>query len=293
MDSILLSKEVWKGSVPIQFSLFVGDLCADIAPEPFFVMLPRASSLFRETKGLIDHFYQYSVCRGALESELWFSSADGKALKSNMPVGLLFDSDCDCRASSGIYDNDDVNEKKIPWCILVHFQNYPYQKIIKCTSLEESQSLFFHSLKQSVFILFGNTRRYNELAIEQQDSLFTSALFGLREEYYFALKSVILDFNDLSEIRSLPIRIVLNGKKSNEQAGPTTTSRTRQVVIPTGEVSQKTLSDVFMDFENLTVSNVKIQGISVPLDSDIHNLWKIFHMPDLFLYVTCVCCSEN
>jgi Autophagy protein Apg5 len=85
----------------------------------------------------------------------------------------------------------------------VHFRNFPTEKILKCNSREAAEKAYMHSLKQALFVLQGNTRSFNAMVLEQQQSLWESANSGSRGLF----ESVAAELRGSETTKCIPIRI--------------------------------------------------------------------------------------
>jgi Autophagy protein Apg5 len=85
----------------------------------------------------------------------------------------------------------------------VHFRNFPTEKILKCNSRETAEKTYMHSLKQALFVLQGNTRSFNAMVLEQQQSLWEGANSGSRGLF----ESVAAELRGSEITKCVPIRI--------------------------------------------------------------------------------------
>ena len=79
-------------------------------------------------------------------------------LHSNLPIGVLFDM---------------CQQKSLPWKLTIHFRMNPSQQV---ASVSESvaEKMFFHDVKQAVYLMHGHTRAFTSLSIPMQNQLWDS-----------------------------------------------------------------------------------------------------------------------
>ncbi|KAJ1415076.1 autophagy protein Apg5-domain-containing protein [Ochromonadaceae sp. CCMP2298] len=269
------SKELWDGHVAIQFELAETDITAAQVPAPVFLLCSRLSYLPVVASDIVKNFQQSAI---EFSSHAWFEYA-GTPLKSNLPIGVLSDVH---RETS---DRVDCSE---PWRVIIHFQNFPAQLLLPGCDESTSEKYFFHSLKQALFLLGGNTHAFNELGIEAQRKLWEGVYAGDRRLYEevaskflpASLLNVDSAESEAQSLKCIPMRIVQRSGAISQR--------------PIGFVSQSfggnptTLRDFLSEeFQGLDIDGtaVLIQGIAAPLDVPLRDIWSLMCHGDLFLYV--------
>lgn len=191
--------------------------------------------------------------------------------------------------------------------IMVHFQAFPVQKLLKCTTSVQCEQMYFHSLKQALFVLHGNTRAFNELSVEQQRKLWQSTQTGNLIEFEGVAVAMrpLSDSNgtrSIQSLRGLPVRVVRKNKptlqrpvsifKHAETGTIPTRSKTCAGSDPVETSARpvvRTLLQVLSeDFGIAAESSERkciIQGVDVPLHAPIYDLWRLMSHADLFLYI--------
>lgn len=91
----------------------------------------------------------------------------------------------------------------------MHFRNFPTDKILKCNSREAAEKNYMHSLKQALFVLQGNTRSFNAMVLEQQQSLWESANSGSRGLF----ESIATELRGSEMTKCIPIRILYRKRR--------------------------------------------------------------------------------
>lgn len=192
-----------------------------------------------------------------------------------MPVGVLFDLNCSQNIAQ-------------PWKIIVHFRDFPGDKILKCNTREAAEKIYLHTLKQALFVLQGTTRAFNALVLEQQQLLWEGANSGSRGIF----ETVASELRGASEIiKCIPIRILLlcqDNAKAGESPTHLCIQRPVHIFKDQSQETQILLQDVLQKFipeKNLSSNNIFIHGIHVPFETPILPLWKLCSHADLFLYI--------
>jgi len=328
------SELLFEGKIPAEFSIVESDVTSVKIPIPYYALLSRVSYLSLETTEVVNHF-KGSVIE--LDQSIWFE-CNGQPLKSHLPIGVLYDFFC--------------KEISLPWRIVIHFRQFPGNKLIRSSTVNDTEKLFSHSLKQSVFLLSGNTRLFTSLSIQKQTDLHQSVSTVDCQLYKDVMEEVLSGVTS-SSTRSLPVAIVVsdgrpviqrpvsvfsevekpsmstvieqapdtlcideemtevnNGgdKNTAEELEATITSSghdirsTEQIEdmslnmdsirIDTGSNNRfTTLQDVITDaFRDSDVrlddiKDVLIQGIPLPREASIFEIWERFCHLDLFLYI--------
>lgn len=234
--------------------------------------------------------------------------------------------------------------------ILVHFQAFPTQTLLKCVTPEDSEHFYFHSLKQALFVLHGKTRAFNDLAVDQQQTLWQAVRCSERSLFEsigakFRPALPVADYQQLMNLKSLPVRLLRRGKpvvqrpvslwkasstaslstavekvrlspvggtsggvaactdgdiqtvgnSSAEDAAGSDTVNSVPRIAPDPEQVKKSLEDVIIqdfgavlgvtDSDSCRSLEVVIQGITVPWEAPIYDVWRLMAHCDLFLYV--------
>lgn len=328
------SELLFDGKIPAEFSIVESDVTSVKIPIPYYALLSRVSYLSLETTEVVNHF-KGSVIE--LDQSIWFE-CNGQPLKSHLPIGVLYDFFC--------------KEISIPWRIVIHFRQFPGNKLIRSSTVNDTEKLYSHSLKQSVFLLSGNTRLFTSLSIQKQSDLHQSVATVDCQLYKDVMEEVISGVTSTSA-RSLPIAIVVSDGRpvmhrpvkvfcetevsidnvterapddihieeessdvdnigdnniQQEQGVSTTTNSDHDVVgtkqsedlslemdsiqIDTGSNNRlTTLQDVIAnafrdsDVRLDDIKEVLIQGVSLPREASIFEIWERFCHLDLFLYI--------
>ena len=178
-------ESIWKGKIPILFSLSENEVISKSQPPKLFLLLPRMTYLPLVTDRVRDHFTPHAP---ALEDGMWFENFDERdgrkeALKWHLPIGVLYDlyshslSNINNNNNNNSSNNgiDDCNPYPIPWKLIVHFQSYPQSNIIsRCDNISSVKSVYFNYLKQSLFLSYNSVSFVTQLQTNDQNELWNS-----------------------------------------------------------------------------------------------------------------------
>ena len=166
-------------------------------------------------------------------------------------------------------------------------------------------------MKQALFLLYGSTRLFNELSVENQRKIWQGVQTGSRslfESIAAQLRPAVnVHIHRLQQngdgIKSIPVRLVRRDKptiqrpvipwlSSHDSVIPDT-SASAQAGSESHNVTMKTLRDVLLydfsphiDMGSIDDAQCVVQGIAVPLNAPIFELWHLMSHCDLFLYIT-------
>jgi autophagy-related protein 5 len=94
-------------------------------------MIPRQTYFPLLIESVRSHFIDY--VSGFNKDDLWLEY-DDQALKWHLPTGVLYD----------VLNSN----HSLPWSITVHFNNFPSDKIYRCTSESDITWNFMNTLKE-------------------------------------------------------------------------------------------------------------------------------------------------
>lgn len=155
-----IEKELWKSAVPVEFVLAEADVCRAEKPPPFFRLIPRVSFIPFYLRNVREHFADARAPGIDAQSDVWIEYR-GIPLKWHLPMGVLFDLICACSEE----------ESHLPLQLVVHFQNFPAERVMNLKSEKDVVFFFTHSLKEAVYVKFGNVRSIMTLSTSDQTEL--------------------------------------------------------------------------------------------------------------------------
>lgn len=252
----MLGSILWEGKIPIIFQLSENEITSNQRPNPCFVLASRLSYLPMVASDAITYL-QNSVLQ--YTSMIWFEY-NHYPLKANLPLGVLFD-----------MTTENSNNNKLPWIVTIHFQSFPFNQIVNCSTLKDSERYYNHSLKQALYLLHGNTNAFNSLTIECKQSVWNSVCTGDYNTFQQVSRDLI---STTSTIKKLPIKFIKLGYP------------TVQINIDTTRVIL--LKDVIDKLDDHDMnSRLLVHGIDISchLNVPIYDIWKLFYHGDLFMYI--------
>ena len=276
MEASELLKRVAGGRIPLAFDMHDSEVPSLHRPPPFYVMAPRQSYLPLVARSARESFEESAPDVG--ESGVWFEH-DGKPLRWNIPIGVLFD-----------YHRTNVRDD-IPFKITTRFQSFPKNYLLPCSGEVDTESAFFHSMKQALCLRYGTARRLMDMPRANQETLWEGVVFAKFEKYWQPCSSLLVRDNE-PNAPQLPIRVLVRANDVSLEGG----ARCLQSAIPlTSELTlNEAVEAVLKDNErNDDISKAKlvIQGVTPPSDAPAGEVWSQMCAHDLFLYVVAIISS--
>ncbi|GJM90024.1 hypothetical protein PR202_ga06263 [Eleusine coracana subsp. coracana] len=159
------ARRVWDGAVPLQVHLHDADVTALPPPPPFLTLGPRIGYLPLLIPVIKAHFS--SALPPGIDT-VWFEYK-GLPLKWYVPIGVLFDLLC-------------VDPER-PWNLIVHFRGYPSDVLSPCEGEDSVKWSYMNSLKESAFIITGNSKSVMNMSQTDQVALWESVMKGNLDGY--------------------------------------------------------------------------------------------------------------
>lgn len=155
------------------------------------------------TNTVIEHFRDSVPC--FRRSDIWFD-VNSEPLNWQLPVGVLFD----------LYGGS-TPSPQLPWHLAVHFQAFPFAKLVRGQGAEAVESHYFHSLKQGLFLEHGSSGPAMALAKDDQQALWEAVASG--DKVAFASVDRNLRRRGSNLPSAVPVRLVL-GSSDGGRSGP-------------------------------------------------------------------------
>ena len=260
----IIATEVWKGHVALEIGISEKDLSSTVLPGSCFIFASRMSYLAVIAADVIDHLRSFAI---ELVPDVWFEY-NGIPLKSNLPVGVLFD----------LFHPHAVRSS---WKITVRFRDFPEDQILHCCSRENAEKHFMHNLKQALHSLHGSTRSFNAINTEDQSTVWECCNSGNRQGYECVAKDVRSCSKEL--VRSIPIRFLF----VSGQAQVITVQKPCRVFVDEARSQVTTLKSILEQIApsiSLEDHEVVVQGIIIPIESPVYDLWLSLAHADFYLY---------
>lgn len=261
-----MQRKVQNFQVPLLFILSPEEVVSSEPPNPCFIHAPRSSYLPAIAENIIHLFRQHTL---EYDNDPWFEIGDDILLHITTPVGVFYDCYVKHRTLK-------------PLVIRICFKSLT--TVVFSTSsatVTQSERSFFHNLKQAVHLLHGNTSVFNDLSIENQRKLWTNTSCVSKGNCENIILASLIPLDNA--VIFLPIRILRVGCISIVYQKPVTAQITLfsalQEFFPT--------SLWFVNKSTDSIANIQClsNGLVLPLDVPMYELWKIFHSMDMFMYI--------
>ncbi|GBG26747.1 Autophagy protein 5 [Hondaea fermentalgiana] len=251
----------WRGGLPV----LVEGVDADFedAPLPAFSFASRQSFLPFALAEKLAAMRTTSVVPARMQ-EVWFE-AQGVALKWQYPLGALFDV---------LYPRDAA-----PLRITIHLRGAGLSSseapVVPCPGPDAARKEFFHLFKQGMFLRYNSRLPFTELRENDDDALWESVLAGEVDRYWFVLQR-------MHEYvpKAAPVRILQLVERGNLR-----TVASKQIVVPLDSslTAQELVDDYVLGLDGRT--KLRCQGIDVPSDALVVDLYESLAHADMFLYI--------
>ncbi|XP_060069234.1 autophagy protein 5-like [Ylistrum balloti] len=257
-----IMREIWEGRIPVCFSISLEDVESE-EPESVYLMMPRLSYFPLVTDKIQKHFIKY--ISSEKQGEMWLEY-EGQPLKWHYPIGLLFD----------LFACNDM----LPWCVTVHFQNFPEEDLLHCNSKEVVESHFISTVKEAD-TLKHRGQVINSMQKRDHKQLW-SGLLHEKFDQFWSVNKKLMESTGEDMFKNIPYRLYLPER-----------SYIQQLFRPINtEGYNQTLRDLLMEVvpsmwnEDKTFSRrVVIHGVEPCLDTPL--LWMSEHLsyPDNYLHI--------
>ena len=229
---------------------------------------------------------------------LWFEAC-GIPLKWQLPIGVLVDA---VRTQA-------TPISPLPFQIVIHFHDFPSDKILACSGPDMSKWSYINSLKQSTCLRFGEVKKvltglseiqreqmWNALAVGNYHdfSKCNDMLHGVRCQEK-GKRRCIRVVGVVSHNNNENTRATSPGKKDNTEESKGTDNNTggtlRNVLRPleiTEEMKEGTVTlQSFLNVEenNDKGSAIMVHGVEIPLQADVVELHEMLASADNCLYI--------
>jgi len=258
-------RELWDGRLPICFSLAADEVISVETPEPIYLMVSRQTYLPIITEKIERHFMKH--IEKDLVDEIWMEF-EGQPLKWHYPVGLLYDI---CAYNSSL-----------PWNITVHFQNFPSDELMRCSSREVVESHFMSTVKEAD-ALKRNSQVINSMQKKDHKQLWMGLLNDKFDQFWMVNRK-LMDCTPEDPFKHIPIRLYQLDKPFVQKlVKPFQTEScglgARGDVLTLGGAISILTPDIPQPY------SVVIQGLEPPLETPIHYLSEHLSYPDNFLHI--------
>jgi hypothetical protein len=216
----------------------------------------------------------------------WFEDEETRRpLQWNLFVGIIYDL-LRLRKSASCVES--FQHSMLPWKLRVHFTTYP-DTILPLSVAETDDDVlkyvfqhYLNSLKQSLYLQSNSARIAKNLNKQSHIKLWKGIVNNCWEGPF---REVVMELHGSRSkehiINNVPIRVLVDGRPSFTRPCNPRTADGELITI--GEVLEKWLPGLFAKKFHWC-----IQGIEVPLECPVSELWKVLCHPDRFIYVLVV-----
>lgn len=206
----------WEGCIPVEITLAQSSLSSPSMPPPLYRMVPRQSYLHISLFDAIERLSMFAVTSPALRSpqndiinNTWLEDKyTKKPIRWHLFAGVSFD------LLSSLPMSGRSIQHQLPWKVTLHFSSYPHDKILSLSNgLETIRQYYFNSLKQSLYMQYGNAKKStSEITKHHHDILWES----LRTNNYGMFSSVnqhlqrTIENCDGGKTIILPVRVLVD-----------------------------------------------------------------------------------
>lgn len=260
-----ISTAVLESRIPIKFTLSREE-CAVAESPTFWAYFPRSCYLHSAfmSNGEMYERIQKSVIEYA-NPHIWFTFVNDHSetpIRTDLPLGVSTD-------LNGFFSRT-TNSAIIELC--VHFRNYPQTRILS----NDAEKSFSHSVKQSLYVLYGSCNNFYSMKIGDRASLY----HAVNTNSSNAAPILAELFPVTAKVARVAVRIV-------------TASSIRQPLVSNEKTTLKeTLALACIDESHVCV----VQGIRVSIECRVAELWAALKSPDGWLYCAAVppsCCPVS
>ena len=290
----------WGGQIPIMFVLAAADVAQLHPPAPRYVMGSRMAYLPRLAEEAIASFRLAVAPSGGGSQNVWFE-ASGVPLKWQLPMGVLVDAVRGYQPPS-----------PLPFQVVVHFHDFPSDKVLACAGMESARRSYINNLKQSACLRFGSAKRVLTGLSEIQQQQMWEAIATGNHLQFSACNETLHGLKCEGKVERRSVRLVAAVDSVKKEGGDI---RLRSVLRPLVEreegeeeeldkdagdggggggggdsgttvVANVTLAS-FLKTSNVDESEgtITVHGVPMPLDADLVELHELMSSADNCLYV--------
>nr|CAG4650398.1 EOG090X0BB3 [Sida crystallina] len=257
-------REVWEGRLPVCFTLATEEVNTPIAPDPFYLMVPRITYFPLITDKVRRHFVRY-VAAEKSENEMWLEF-ELQPLKWHLPIGLLYDLN--------------VTDQTLPWQIVVHFDKFPENKLMKFPTKDVIESHLMSSLKEADAMKHKN--HIMSLMQERDHHQLWLGLSHDKFDQFWSVNRKLMEHSSGEGFRHIPFRLYV--------AEASTRPFIQFLIKPIENDKPMTLDDLLQraNLNSKGPFNVVTHGVGIPLETPLQWMSEHLSYPDNFLHL-CIC----
>ncbi|XP_074592916.1 autophagy protein 5 [Brevipalpus obovatus] len=262
-------RSIWSGQIPICFQLSSEETISFQKPDPVYIMCSRISYFPLVMDKAIKYFSRFVEQSKQQGTDLWIEYED-RPIKWHLPIGLSYD-----------LVNDGTTT--LPWNLIVHFDNFPDDKLVRCNNRALIQSLFMSTLKES-----DTLKHRSQIVSSMQKKEHNQMWHGLQDDkfdQFWKINKKLMEHANNELFRFIPFRIY-------QPDQPSFTQRPFKPIAESGEY--QTLGDLvrfifpdsFSEFDG-EECDIKIvtHGIEPPFSTPLQWMSEHLSYPDNFLHL--------
>lgn len=255
-------REIWEGKIPVCFQLHEDEIIDLQVPEKYYLMVPRLSYFPLVTDKVRKHFVKF-IHPEKHESEMWLEY-NGIALKWHYPIGVLFD----------LNNNSDI---QLPWNITVHFDKFPEDELLHCTSRDTVESHFLACLKEADVL-----KHKTQIVTNMQKKDHTQLWLGLQNDkfdQFWAVNRKLMELGSEDSFKYVPFRCYYKDEHMIQRLiRPVTDNGDRKNL-------KDMLKELYPDSADVDRWKVTTHGIEPPKDTPLQWMSEHLSYPDNFLHL--------
>lgn len=211
----------------------------------------------------------------------WWFSFDQVPLDWTYPIGVLYDSlvQLDPSFRNSTMTSDTVNVWKL---VIHHDEKLPPGIIPIINGMKQIQEYWMHQWKQACFVLNGSSKQIMSLAKADSMSFWYSILNRDQKTFDRILEKIL---QNRDTVKNIPLKIHVASSEVKLIESITNAS-TYDPKLTLNDILQRACPQIFSAEEPSCFAKPIVQGIEVPLDSLILNLFNCFMSFDGFLHVS-------
>lgn len=278
---------VWRGALNVQVTIKPSLLVADVISKECVLNLriPRNNYLPTYLPMILSNLRKYLRIDIEESNQIFWFEFENVPLFWNYPMGVLYDS-MTCLNPSERIRADNDNSLAIWKLELVHGSEAPTGVIPLLGGSEQIQNYWMHQWKQACFVLNGSSRQMMSLSMQDSQKFWKSVVDADQKSFELISSRVIPfkpRFIPLIIHQSLPeMKIVQPVVSEFKKDGSK-----RQLI----DILKTQFSGLFQT-DTKTLMKMVTNGIEVPLDANLYELYLRFMAFDGFLHLS-ICLSSD
>lgn len=183
-------RDLWNGKLPLRFSLHSDDVDGMHEPDPYFMMVSRVTYFPLVIDKVVKYFYRFINQSKQSTNDLWIDY-DGQPIRWHHPIGLSWD----------LFGNPN----DLPWKLILHFQDFPIEELIRCNNKAAVESHFMSTIKEAD-ALKHKSQIMGSMQKKEHNQLWSS-LSNDKYEQFWAINKKLMEKTNNEPFRYIPFRL--------------------------------------------------------------------------------------